>query len=327
MKREGYAMLQTRRTLLGLCVAMSFAVCASGQTTHYSVLCNLTQTSKETAATKRFDVAVPGHKVSAVVASVTEGPRRIIVLQDISGSMGQHNAQRISLEAVKDVVESSPPTDQLALVDFNADTYIDIDMSNVDLFSKALSDPNLGAKIKPKGRTALFDSVAKSAAYLEKSPHEGDSILVISDGDDNASKLNAEKLRERLLASKIRLYVLMLTGHSQFLMEQNSRSEFLHLVVDTGGAFLGADPLNKLLLNHGGSGQVIPVYDASPTALATIRQNVEELHKLIEKGYKMEFDLDAPLTKSTKLNVSALDQHGKPVEGLQLFCPKYINEN
>jgi len=110
-------------------------------------------------------------------------------------------------------------------------------------------------------------------------------------------------------------------------MEQKSSSEFLRLVIDTGGAFLGADPLNKPLLNHAASGTVIPVYDASPKALTSIRQDIEELHKLIEKGYKVEFDLDTPLVKSTKSNVSALDQNGKQVEGLLLLCPKYINPN
>ncbi len=319
-------MLQIRHKFLGFWLAVFLPVLVSAQSAQYSVLCNLTQTFKKTAepaAAGKFDVAVVGHKVSNIGVRLIQGPRRIMVLQDISRSMNNSNAQKISFQAVKDFVESSPPTDQLALVDFNIDVHIDIDLKNVDEFSKELSDPNLSAKLKPTGRTALFDAVAASVASLQRNPQEGDSILVISDGGDNSSKINAEKLREHLLSSKIRLYLLILTGDTPTPNELASSFNFLRLVIDTGGTFVGNNPLNKLLPN----GPIAPGYDASPKSPADVREGIKNLHNLIEKGYKVEFDLDPRLTKSTQMNVLPVNQDGKPIEGLQLLCPKYISPN
>jgi len=249
-----------------------------------------------------------------------------MILQDISGSMSYLNAQKLSIAAVKDFAESAPATDQLGLVDFNTDAFIDIDLRNVNSFLKAFNDLTLTKKLAPKRGTALFDAISVSAAYLQKTPQEGDSLFIISDGSDNVSTITGAKLRERLLPAKIRIYLFMLTG-STIPTELPPRLEIADLVRDSGGILVGATPLNKVSLQHLTSGMVEPVYDASPESLGRIQQQIQMLHNLIETAYRVEFDLDAPLVKQTELDAKLMSANSKPAEGLRLFCPRYINPN
>jgi len=236
----------------------------------------------------------------------------------MSASMTGGNEQKLLLQAVKDFVELSPAIDQFALIDFSDQPHTQIDLQNADQFSKQLDDLESSKPPLPRGHTAIFDTIYAAASYLQKNPQEDDSILVITDGDDNASTVDLAKLREYLLRSKIRLYLFVLSSPPVSPVQENKRPELMQLMVDTGGRLTGV--ASKTML-------IEPNFDASPTTIALLRERVAALQYLIQKAYRIEFHLDAPLAKQTRLDTKLVTTDNKPAKGLQLLCPKYIYPN
>src|SRR5439155_4744082 len=125
--------------------------------------------------------------------------------------------------------------------DFNDNYYLDISPENAAAFLEKYNDTEFQQGLRFFGGTALFDAVVASASYLEKEPQEGDSIVVISDGADDASKMNSEQMERELLRSKIRLYLLLLTPPKHpNPNDGRSRSQLMDVVRETGGVVVKA---------------------------------------------------------------------------------------
>ena len=314
-----------------LVVSLVVAVASIGdcQTTHYSLLCNVTAAagSDTYRGPVKFQVSVPGFSVSHLAAQELKGPRAVVILQDISGSMRSPNALKVSMGAVRDFLELSAPEDRLALVNFNEELYIDIQLKDLAAFRREFDDPALSKQLEPRGRTRLFDAIAAAADYLKRhSGQETDSLFVISDGEDNDSGISAAPLRKKVLSFKLRLYLLALANPAP-KSELRSRRDFLDMVRDSGGAILGTNPSNMVAVQGSRISPEKPIYDASPEAMARIRQQVETLHNLLAKPLRLEFDLNQPVKSSVPVTVNVLTAQGQTAAGITPLCPRYLNPN
>jgi len=119
-------------------------------------------------------------------------PVSLGLLIDSSGSMYD---KRASVDAASlDLVKLSNPEDEEFLVDFSSEAYIDQDFTN----SIAKLQQGL-AYIKSSGGTALYDAVIASADYLAKNAKRPKQVLlIITDGDDNASAATLESAIRRV---------------------------------------------------------------------------------------------------------------------------------
>jgi Ca-activated chloride channel family protein len=119
-------------------------------------------------------------------------PVSIGILIDNSGSM-YDKVQAVSAGAL-DLVKLSNPQDEAFLVDFSSEAYIDQDLtSDIGKLQQGLS------YIKPSGGTALYDAVIASADYLTKNAKRTKQvILIITDGEDNASSASLESTIRRV---------------------------------------------------------------------------------------------------------------------------------
>lgn len=119
-------------------------------------------------------------------------PVSIGLLIDNSGSMYDKTAAVDA--AALDLVRLSNPQDEAFLVDFSSEAYIDQDFTN----SIAKLQQGL-TYIKPGGGTALYDAVVASADHLsDAAKHPKQVLLVITDGDDNASAASLESTIRRV---------------------------------------------------------------------------------------------------------------------------------
>ena len=295
-----------------------------GQVAHESVLCNVVSSPKATGflSTVKFNVSVSGEQVSALSVTPSEGARRIMILLDSSGSMGESNSSiKLAMQVVKDFVETSPAADQLALLDFSNRTYIDIALTNVDSFRKSFSDPKTTKQIRRKGGTQLFDAMIAAADYLQKTSAQGDSLFVISDGVDNASTTNQQKLSEALSRDHVRAYLFVLgTPIQEPARQQLLKTE--NIIRSTGGTVIGVHPVGSpLLQNH----TPMPLYNLSSAELEKIRTDVQEIHTLIEHPYKVQFDIQPPPTAVRTLQVSLTNADGTAAANRLLLCPTSIS--
>ncbi len=119
-------------------------------------------------------------------------PVAIGIVIDNSGSMREKrpavNAAAINL------VQASNPQDKVFIVNFNEEYFLDQDYtSSIPKLKDALE------RIEARGGTALYDATVASADHLKKSGElEKKVLLVVTDGEDNASRESLEQAVRRL---------------------------------------------------------------------------------------------------------------------------------
>lgn len=119
-------------------------------------------------------------------------PVSLGILIDSSGSMYD---KRPAVDAASlDLVRLSNREDEAFLVDFSSEAYIDQDFtSDINKLQQGLS------YVKSSGGTALYDAVIASADYLAKNSKRSKQVLlIITDGDDNASAASLESAIRRV---------------------------------------------------------------------------------------------------------------------------------
>jgi VWFA-related protein len=114
------------------------------------------------------------------------------ILVDNSGSMRDKRAAVNA--AALDLVKASNPDDEAFIVNFSDEAFIDQDFtSDINKLREGL------AHVDSKGGTALYDAVVASADQMAKNAKRAKQVLlIITDGEDNASVLTLEKTIRRV---------------------------------------------------------------------------------------------------------------------------------
>lgn len=113
------------------------------------------------------------------------------IVIDNSGSMREKRDE--VNKAALNLVRSSNPDDQVFVVNFSDEYFLDQDFtSDVKKLQAALEH------VESRGGTALYDAVVASADQLAKSPLQRKVLFVVTDGEDDASQENLEEAVHRL---------------------------------------------------------------------------------------------------------------------------------
>jgi Ca-activated chloride channel homolog len=114
-------------------------------------------------------------------------PVSLGIVVDNSGSMRTKRAA--VTKAVLNLIQASNPQDEVFVVNFNDDPYLDQDFTNkVEVLREALD------RVDSRGGTALYDAVIASADHLAKgAKKEKKVLLVVTDGVDNESRESLEQ--------------------------------------------------------------------------------------------------------------------------------------
>ena len=139
-----------------------------------------------------FQVYEDGVQQKIVGFKQEDVPVSLGILIDSSGSMYD---KRSAVDAASlNLVKLSNPQDEAFLVDFSSEAYIDQDFTNsIAKLQQGLS------YVKSSGGTALYDAVIASADYLSKNAKRTKQVLlIVTDGDDNASSATLEATIRRV---------------------------------------------------------------------------------------------------------------------------------
>ena len=161
-------------------------------------------------------------------------PVSLGIIIDNSGSMRD---KRLKVEtASADLVKASNPQDEVFVVNFNDEYYLDQDFtSQIPKLREALD------KIEARGGTALYDAVVASADHLKKNARlDKKVLLVVTDGEDNASRESLEQAVRRLQEENgPTVYTVGLLGTER---QRRARRALTALAEQTGGvAFFPKD--------------------------------------------------------------------------------------
>ncbi len=114
------------------------------------------------------------------------------IVIDNSGSM-REKRDKVNRAALN-LVRSSNPQDQVFVVNFNDEYYLDQEFtSNINKLREALE------KVEARGGTALYDAIVASSVYMKDHAKLQKKVLfVVTDGEDNASRESLEETVRRL---------------------------------------------------------------------------------------------------------------------------------
>jgi Ca-activated chloride channel family protein len=160
---------------------------------------------------------------------------------DNSGSMRDKRPQ-VNAAALT-FVKTSNPQDEGFVVNFNDDYYLDTEhdfTSDLNEMKTALE------RIDARGSTALYDAVIGSLDHLKKGTRDKKVILVVTDGEDNASRHSLENTVEQAQRNDAVIYAVGVFSdddikHNRRAMKK-ARGALSQLANATGGlAFFPED--------------------------------------------------------------------------------------
>ena len=166
-------------------------------------------------------------------------PVAIGIVIDNSGSM-RDKRQKVNQAAIN-LVRASNPQDELFVVNFNDEYYLDQDFtSDINRLREGLEH------IESRGGTALYDAVVASADHLAKGARlDRKVLLVVTDGEDNASQESLEQCVRRLQnLNGPTVYSIGLLGDDR--EARRAKRALTALAVQTGGVAYFPKDLNEV---------------------------------------------------------------------------------
>jgi Ca-activated chloride channel homolog len=154
------------------------------------------------------------------------------IIIDNSGSM--RDKREAVNQAALDLVRASNPSDEAFIVNFSDEAFLDQDFtSDINKLREGLSH------IESRGGTALYDAVVASADQLSQGARRPKQVLlIITDGEDNASTLDLEQTIRRIqdLQGPVVYSIGLLFGDDAHGAEGRRAKRALQLLSDeTGG--------------------------------------------------------------------------------------------
>jgi len=159
------------------------------------------------------------------------------IVIDNSGSMREKRDQ-VNKAAIN-LVRSSNPEDQVFVVNFNDEYYLDQEFtSDIKKLQAALEH------VESRGGTALHDAIVASTDYLMKSPLQRKVLFVVTDGEDDASQESLEQTVHRLQQENgPTVYAIGLLGGEKL---RHAKRELEVLADRTGGIAFFPPTLNEV---------------------------------------------------------------------------------
>jgi hypothetical protein len=177
-------------------------------------------------------------------ATFNHMPLRVILLIDVSGSMRDPRSEsnwNLMEDVAEDLLAGLPPDSEIGLGFFSKEIE-PIVRPTTD--RKALLDQieGLRARKSSLAKTALWAAILDSLKMFG-SPHLGDVIYVITDGEDNQNKVTATQVAQTLNETGVRLFAFLFQkqGFDALRLPPNTSSpiDVARVSEDTGGRAIG----------------------------------------------------------------------------------------
>src|SRR5882757_5225837 len=167
-------------------------------------------------------------------------PVSLGIVIDDSGSM---STKRTRVEAAAlAMVRESNPQDEVCVINFNDDAFLDVPFTNdVHKMEQGL------ARIDSRGGTAMRDALNMSLDYTrEKAKKDKKVLLVITDGNDNASNISLESVVRRSNQADTLVYAIGLFTEEEKHEATKARRALNELTAATGGLAFYPKEVNEV---------------------------------------------------------------------------------
>lgn len=241
---------------------------------------------------KEANFRVLENKVPQTISAFTHAdiPISVGLVIDDSGSMKSKRA-RVNAAAMT-FVQTSNPQDQMFVVNFNDEYYLDMDedfTNNPKVLKAALE------RIDSRGGTALYDAILSSMNHLKKGSREKRVLLVVTDGVDNSSD-PAHTLSytvQKVEQSNVVIYAVGL-----FTKDDDSRSDIRK----------GKKALLALTEASGGEAFFPETVDEVDAICNRVAQDIRSQYMV---GYYPKNDAKSGMFRTVKVELTGVKDKGK----------------
>lgn len=178
-----------------------------------------------------FSVIEDDRQQSLTYFAQEDVPVSIGLVIDNSGSMRE--SRRHVNAAALEFVKASNPQDEVFVVNFNDESYIDQDFtSDIDRLQDALQ------RIDTRGGTALYDATSLSLDHLVEAgnkEYNKRALLIITDGEDTSSRMDLELLVRKLQSSDVTIYGIGLLAEEERRAAKRAERHLRTITRPTGG--------------------------------------------------------------------------------------------
>ena len=206
-------------------------------------------------------------------------PVSLGLIIDNSGSM-RDKRQAVESSALA-LVKDSNPQDEVFIVNFNDEAYLDADFTNdVKVMEQGLT------KIDSRGGTAMRDAIGMSIDHLkEKAKRDKKVILVVTDGNDNASNMSLESVVRIAQQDDVLVYAIGLLTDEEKREAKKAQRALNILVESTGGqVFYPKDVTEVERIAHQVAHDIRNQYTIAYTPLNTALDGTYRQIKVTVKG-------------------------------------------
>jgi Ca-activated chloride channel family protein len=155
-------------------------------------------------------------------------PVSLGLIVDNSGSM-RDRRQKVEAAAIA-MVKASNPLDQVFVVNFNDEAYEDVPFtSDIKKMEDGLS------RIDSRGGTAFYDAISLSLDNVVKGKRDKRVLMLITDGNDNASSTTLEKLLAKTGRSNVVIHVIGLLSTEEPREARKAQRALKQIAESTGG--------------------------------------------------------------------------------------------
>lgn len=163
--------------------------------------------------------------------SDSDAPVSVGILFDVSGSMSGEKVLKAQ-KALSRFIATSHPSDEYFLIAFNSRAQLLLDRTrDGDAVLRKLT------LVRPQKDTALYDAVYLGVERVTRGSHQKRALLIISDGQDNASRYNFGEVRRLMKETDVVTYAIgiMDGGDSNSALGMQGQAYLDEISAVTGG--------------------------------------------------------------------------------------------
>jgi VWFA-related protein len=158
-------------------------------------------------------------------------PLSVGLVVDNSGSM-RDKREKVNAAALT-FVQTSNPQDEVFVVNFNDEFFLDLDKdftSDIKELREALE------RVDSRGGTALYAALVGSMDHLKKGHRDKKVLLIITDGEDNASgHITLQSAVEEARKGGAIMYAVGLLNQEEKRAARHAKKDLTTLTEETGG--------------------------------------------------------------------------------------------
>jgi hypothetical protein len=269
-----------------------------------------------------FKAAIKEAEIAVRRAAPIHPPSNIVLLLDMSASRRNTFEIKSSHLLETEIINQSPQGSRFAIVDFNADTFFDQDFtSDRKLLSTAIQKYTLNNFM---GSSTIYDSLIETIDHIHhlNLSAEDSLIVLITDGEDDASRNDLNKTEAILGSSAVRLFAIGTIPSAKEAGSNNNRK--LHGVLERLARVSGGISIWLWVQDPSKSFRGVRGEYEIDKDFRNIHDIAGELIHEMAGGYELEIALPAAVAKPAKWNMEITDPEAKAAHKISLLYPEAL---